>query len=137
VGLTVLDAGVLIGLLDPNDVHHDNARQALDDALGRHDTLVLPASALAEVLVAPFRHGPEAASTVRRLLARVPVEVAALDHVVAETAAELRARHRALRLPHALVIATALVMDADQLLTTDRRWPTSRRLGLRAPIARL
>jgi predicted nucleic acid-binding protein len=30
-----------------------------------------------------------------------------------------------LRLPDALVVATAIVVDADRLLTTDARWPSA------------
>ena len=137
MGLTVLDAGVLIGFLDPDDAHHAGAHHALRDALERGDNLAVPASALAETLVAPFRRGPEAVATVRRLLERAPIAVAALDQSVAERAAELRARHRALKLPDALVIATAIALDADLLLTADRRWPGRDRLGLRALVTKL
>ena len=34
----------------------------------------------------------------------------------------LRAAHRALRLPDALVLATGDVMEADVVLTCDARW---------------
>ncbi|HXH56327.1 type II toxin-antitoxin system VapC family toxin [Iamia sp.] len=137
MGLTVLDAGVLIGFLDRNDTHHESARRALDGALDRNDRLVVPASALAETLVGPSRRGADAVATVRRLLERVPIDVAPLDRDVATVAAALRARHRALKLPNALVIATTDTLDADLLVTTDRRWPPRSRLGLRAMIARL
>jgi hypothetical protein len=46
----------------------------------------------------------------------------------------LRARYAALRLPDALVIATAIQLDADFLLTTDLRWKKLARLGLRGRI---
>jgi PIN domain nuclease of toxin-antitoxin system len=36
--------------------------------------------------------------------------------------AELRSRHRGLRLPDALVLATAEVDAADRVLTADKRW---------------
>jgi predicted nucleic acid-binding protein len=36
----------------------------------------------------------------------------------------------ALRLPDALVIAIAIALNADHLLTTDRRWATLRGIGL-------
>ena len=55
MGLTVIDAGVLIGFLDRNDVHHDAAQQALREMLERSDRIALPASAFAESLVAPSR----------------------------------------------------------------------------------
>lgn len=137
MGLTVLDAGVLIGFLDGDDAHHEGAMTALREATDRHDRLVLPASALAEVLVGPSRRGSEAVATVRELIERVPIEVEALTSDVAVAAAALRARHRSLKLPDALVIATAATLDADRLVTTDRGWPPRSRLGLRAAVTKL
>ena len=52
-------------------------------------------------------------------------------------AAQLRARHPALKLPDALVVATAVTLDADHLVTTDRKWPSRSRLGLRAIITKI
>jgi PIN domain nuclease of toxin-antitoxin system len=60
----------------------------------------------------------------------VPFEVAPLDKDVAVGAAALRAKHRAVKLPDALVLATATVLGAEVLLTTDRGWPTARRLAI-------
>ena len=75
--------------------------------------------------------------TVRHLVERVPITVEPLSPAIAEAAALLRARHRSLKLPDALVIATASVLDADDLITTDRNWPPRARLGLRATITKL
>ncbi|MBK5221774.1 MAG: PIN domain-containing protein [Acidimicrobiia bacterium] len=137
MGLIVVDAGVVIGFLDSNDAHHDSARAALGDAIvGRH-RLSIPVSALAEVLVGPSRSGDDAVAVVRELLDRVPIEIVDLDDRIATVAARLRARHRSLKLPDALVIATAAVVDADLLITTDRGWPPRHRLGLRAEIVEL
>lgn len=97
MGLTVVDASVVIGFLD----------------------------------------GDEAVATVRQLIERVPIDVAPLDEVIAATAASLRASHGAVKLPDALVIATAVVMDADRLVTTDRGWPSRHKLGLRAVVTTL
>jgi predicted nucleic acid-binding protein len=47
----------------------------------------------------------------------------------------LRARRTGLRLPDALVIATAVELEADHLLTTDRRWRALRGLGLRGRLS--
>ena len=137
MGLTVLDAGVIIGFLDANDAHHQAADAALRDARSRNDRLVLPASAYAEVLVGPSRSGAAAVDAVRRLVERVPIHVEALDADIAQVAAALRARHRPLKLPDALVIATASHLDADHLITTDRKWPARSKLKLRASIEEL
>jgi predicted nucleic acid-binding protein len=130
MGLTVLDAGVIIGHLDEHDVHHVAARQALQDAVDRNDDLVLPASAFAQVLVGPSRSGAKAVAVVHDLVRRVPIEVAPIDADVAAAAAQLRAQHRSLKLPDALVIATAAALGAARLVTTDRRWPAAPAMGL-------
>lgn len=130
MGLTHLDAGVLIGYLDSNDAHHQAARNALREALDRRDRLQLASSALAETLVGPARRGSGAITTVQEVIRRVPIEIVPLTAAIALEAAQVRVRHRALRLPDALVIATARIESADVLLTTDRGWPTAKQLGL-------
>lgn len=129
----MLDAGVVIGFLDGSDAHHERAHQVLRAAIDRSSVLALPASAHTEVLVGPARRGTEAMQTVRELVERVPIRVAPLDDRTA-AAAELRANHRSLKLPDALVIASASVLDADELVTTDRGWPPPATLGLRAAV---
>ena len=130
MGLIHLDAGVVIGLLDANDAHHQAATEALADALRAGDRLAMAASAFAECLVGPSRRGGKAVTVLRDLFARLPIDVVDLDADTAQAAASLRARHRSLRLPDALVLATAAQCNADQLITTDHRWPTARKLGL-------
>jgi predicted nucleic acid-binding protein len=130
MALIHLDAGVLIGFLDGNDAHHDASRATIAGALDRVDRLATAASALAECLVGPARRGEDAVAIVHDLVRRLPIEVVSLDVEIATAAARLRARHRSLRLPDALVIATASVADADRLVTTDRRWPDADGLGL-------
>lgn len=134
MGLTVLDAGVMIGFLDANDAHHPAALEALRDARDRNDRLVLPASVFAEILVGPSRKGAKEVTTVRALVQRVPLEIQPLDGDIAVAAAALRARHRTLKLPDALVIATADHLHADHLVTTDRRWPTRSKLKIAASL---
>jgi len=74
VALIVLDASVLIALLDPNDALHTAARAALARHAG--DDLKLPASAYAESLLGPARRGRLAEATqaiVALLLDIVPI----------------------------------------------------------------
>jgi predicted nucleic acid-binding protein len=63
------------------------------------------------------------------------VSIASADREMARRAATLRAHHARLRLPDALVIATAIELEADHLLTTDRRWKSLRGLGLGARLS--
>lgn len=137
MGLTHLDAGVVIGFLDGNDAHHAAATAALAVAVDGGDRLAVSASAFAECLVGPARHGADATTVVVDLFERLPIEVVPVDATVAATAARLRASHRTLRLPDAFVVATAIEARADQLITTDHRWPTARSLGLSAHLTQL
>ena len=125
--LTVLDAGVLIAVLDGTDAHHAAASDAVRAALARGDRLVLPASAYSEILVAPNRRGGEAVATVDAFVDALPAAVEPATRAIAAQAAELRARHGArLRLPDALVVATAMVVGARRVMTTDAGWPELR-----------
>ncbi len=124
MGLTVLDAGVIIAILDPSDVHHQTAADALTGARERSDALVLPASAYAECLVSPYRRGTEAVAIVDSFVDALPARVEPASREIASRAAALRAHHASgLRLPDALVVATAIVLGADRVITTDSRWP--------------
>jgi predicted nucleic acid-binding protein len=130
VALIHLDTGVLIGFLDAGDVHHTAARDAVAEALDRGDRLAMAASAFAECLVGPARRGDDAVNLVQDLRQRLPLEIVDLNIAIATAAAHLRARHRTLRLPDALVVATAAIGHADRLVTTDRRWPSGKVLDL-------
>ena len=118
MALIVLDASVVIAHLDADDALHERARTALTEHAD--DDLRLPASAYAECLVDPARRGraDEAQEKIRLL----GLEIVPLDDQTAERAAALRARVRSLRLPDALVVATAEALDADVVLTGDDRW---------------
>lgn len=84
----------------------------------------MPASAYAECLVAPARRGRDAMSAVDDFLADLPAEVEPITRQLASRAAQLRAKHGSrLRLPDALVLATALHLKAALVLTTDAGWP--------------
>jgi predicted nucleic acid-binding protein len=124
VDLTVLDAGVLIAVLNGDDAHHQRARQFVAAARDRGDRLVVPASAYAEILVAPLRQSPSSGDAVDDFLEALPASVEPATRQIARMAASLRAEHGGrLRLPDALVVATAIVLDASRVVTTDARWP--------------
>ena len=121
MAVTVIDAGVVIALLDASDAHHSQATEAVRALREERGTeLILPVSAYAEILVHPARSGPSAVEIVRRFCARL-LKIEPLMPDMAEVAARLRSEHTGLRLPDALVIATAEVLDAARLVTTDRR----------------
>jgi predicted nucleic acid-binding protein len=137
MGLIHLDAGVIIAFLDANDSHHDAATSALAIALDQADRLSIAASAFAECLVGPARRSTKAVELVRTAIGRLPATVVPLDDAIATRAAVLRARHRTLKLPDALVIATADTAGADRLVTTDRKWPTAKSMKLTVAIQQI
>jgi predicted nucleic acid-binding protein len=120
VAIVVLDASVAIAFLDAADPHHSGAVAALTRSQG--SDMVLPASAYAEMLVGPARRGRAAVDAAREFVIDLVLRVEPISADIAKRAAGLRAAHRALKLPDALVIATADALEATLLLTADRTW---------------
>jgi predicted nucleic acid-binding protein len=113
-----LDADVVIAFLDAADDQHERAVGELRRRLAAGDEILIGASAYAEVMVRPLARGTDA--KVEEFLDGLGVRVVPIDRAVARRGAELRARHRSLRLPDALSLATAMLTDAE-VLTLDRR----------------
>jgi predicted nucleic acid-binding protein len=116
VGALILDASVLIGLLDSTDAHHEQAVEEVDAADRAGETLLLAASAYSEALVAFAQAGRTAEA--REAIAAMGITVVAMSQSIAERTAELLAKHDRLRLPDAIVLATAREVRA-YLLTYD------------------
>jgi predicted nucleic acid-binding protein len=114
----VVDASVMIAVLDEHDALHDVAVTELSARIG--ETLVVPASAFAEFMVGAHRAGR--AEVTRRRLHELEVSVQPVTEEMADAAARLRARHAALRLADALILGAAEVLDADVILTGDKSW---------------
>jgi predicted nucleic acid-binding protein len=114
----ILDASVLIGLLDRADAHHQAAVDDVETADRRRQPLLAPASAYSESLVAFARAGRIADA--REAIMAMGIGIVPLTAEIAELAAELRAKHDRLRLPDAMVIATARRLSAE-LLSYDGR----------------
>lgn len=118
MGRLILDASALIALLDRADPHYERAVVEVEAADRGRVTLVAPATDYSEALVAFARnHRLEEA---RRAIAAMGIGVAPLDAATAERAAQLRASRPGLRLPDAMVLATAVELEGD-LLSYDER----------------
>lgn len=114
----MLDASVAIALFTATDAHHTRAIAELDDAVEREETFLMAASAYSEIMVHALRQGRD--DLVDGFVDGLQVEIVPVDREIGRQAADLRARHRALRLPDALVLATAK-LRAARLLTFDER----------------
>ncbi len=122
MAIVVLDASVVIAFLDPRDVHHGAAVEAL--ARNRTAGFVLPATVYAEILVGPYRRSKATVSKVEAFVLDFGMEIHPIDKEIAKHAARLRSRHAALKLPDALVLATGEILEASGVLTADKRWAT-------------
>jgi predicted nucleic acid-binding protein len=118
VGPLILDASVLIGLLDTADAHHTKAVEDVEAADKAKRRLLVPASAYSEALVAFARESR--VSDAREAVAAMGIAIAPLTATMAEHAAELRAQHERLRLPDGIVLACARELDGE-LLSYDQR----------------
>lgn len=113
-----LDADVVIAFLDAGDAQHERAVDLLRPRLAAGDEILIGASVYAEVMVRPLARGT--GGRVDEFIDAIGATVLAIDRELARRAAGLRVRHRSLRLPDALSLATALMAGAD-LVTLDQR----------------
>lgn len=125
----VLDSGVVVGFLDRQDALHDAADAAVRE-LVRDQRLLASVVTYAEVLTGArlghHNEGDVAGFFGALLSAILPVDVA-----VADKAADLRSRFKSLRMPDALILATAETdADVDLIVTGDRQLTKLSGLGV-------
>jgi predicted nucleic acid-binding protein len=120
MAVIVADASVVIATLDAEDAHHRSARAALGEAWSAREPVVIPAVAYAEAMVRPLAVGGKPLQRAEAFFATQTIEP--LTAAAARAAAVLRARHRSLRMPDALILGSALDLTADVVVTADERW---------------
>lgn len=114
----VLDTAAIVGFLDRDDAFHEAAARAIGEMITDQRLLV------SVVTFAEVRTGVELLhhddAPVRGFFADLIAEVLPVDVATAERAAKLRAGHRSLRMPDALILAAAdLHPEAEAVLTGD------------------
>ena len=102
MGVVVFDSDVLIGFLNRDDAHHENAVEQVRASLAPGTSRLLTAVNYAEILIGPLRVGAE--GHVKRMLEQLDVEIMAVDTRLAERAVAVRAR-TVLKLPDAFAVA--------------------------------
>jgi predicted nucleic acid-binding protein len=133
VGVVLLDSGAIVGFLDQSDPFHAAADRRVGE-LAATETLIASAVTYGELLVgAELGHHDE--RLIRGFFDELLSDVAGIDRDVAEVAARLRGANPSLKMPDALILATAETYPADLVLCTDKSW---RKLeGLTTPIEAL
>jgi predicted nucleic acid-binding protein len=101
----VLDSDAVIGFLDRGDALHAAAAAAVREC-AREQPLLASVVTYAEVLTGA-RMGHQAEEEVTGFFEDLVTELLPVDVAVADRAAELRAATRSLRMPDALILASA------------------------------
>jgi len=118
----VLDASVLIALLDPRDAHHDTAVNILD---GDDGPWVVHPLTMAETLVGPVQRGVGTEVLADLADAGITVNETATDPL---QLAATRARH-GLRMPDACVLWLAEALDTTLVTFDDKLADRARDAG--------
>lgn len=116
----VLDSDAVVGFLDRDDALHEAADAAIRDLL-HEQRLLVSVITYAEVLTgAKLGHHDE--RHVRSFFSQLISAVLPVDAAVADAAALLRSRSKSLRMPDALIVATAETdPDTRVVVTGDRQ----------------
>ena len=116
----VVDSGVLLAFWDPDAPQHQAATTALEHHLTDGARLVIPVTALSEVLVGAFRATPYAIRTIESFIDDLASDVHPADRTIGRAAARLLTDHPTLPLADALLLATGDVIGAQEILTTNQ-----------------
>ena len=112
----VLDSDAVIGFLDRNDALHEAADAAIRDLVGK-ERLLVSAVTYAEVLTGA-RLGHHDERQVKGFFNDLIAEILPVDMDVADVAADLRSRRKSLRMPDAMILATAELQPEVGLVMT-------------------
>ena len=117
----VLDTSTLIAYLSGGEAVSALASDLFDGMVrAARNPAIVPASAVAELMVRPMIHGPEATSAVTAFLLGFPgLTIRSVDFLVAVEAARIRAL-TGTTTPDALIAATATLTSSRWLVTNDR-----------------
>ena len=115
----ILDSDAVVGFLDRGDSLHASADATVRKLIPER-RLMVSVVTYAEVLTGA-KLGRHDESRVRGFFSALISSVLPVDLEVADKAAELRSRRKALRMPNALILATAETNgEVDLIVTGDR-----------------
>jgi predicted nucleic acid-binding protein len=119
--VVLLDTNVIVSLLDPTDGMHGCSRAGVSSWEARGSSYIISTITWSELKVGALVKGDAAERALNRFREAAIDDIVPVCETIAATAARLRARDRALRLPDALIVATAHDRGADALLTAEKR----------------
>lgn len=120
----LVDTSVLLAYLDGSELTSALATELVDGfaATGRN-RIAVSAVTVAELLVRPFRTGPDEVALIESFIGHfADLEVRDVAYPVAREAARIRAS-TSLSMPDAMIVGTAVANGADTIVTNDGTWP--------------
>ena len=135
MALILLDSTVIVGFIDADDALHQATVARLREIVGSH-SFVASVISYGEVMtgVSLGHHAEDAVNGFFDVLVK---ELLPVDRAVAARAAALRGARRSLRMPDALILATADLHDGiDTVLGADEDWLKVKGLGCRIELVR-
>lgn len=130
MAIALLDSSAIVGYLDAGDPFHASAVAAVERVLRASDRLAISVISWAELMTGAKR-GHHEEHAVREFVEELAIIVLSVNRPIAERAAEVRARERSLKMPDALILATA---DVNHHIATaigaDDRWPRVKGLSV-------
>jgi hypothetical protein len=133
VGLILLDSTIIVGFLDADDALHEIAVTRLREIIGSHP---LAASVISYAeLMTGVSLGHHSHERVDGFFDALVKDLFPVDRKVAARAAALRGKHVSLRMPDALILATAdLHEDIDTIICADDGWPKVKGLSCKVEL---
>jgi predicted nucleic acid-binding protein len=119
----VVDSSVVLAYLTGGEAASKDAQELFEGFIktGRNIASISTIT-VGEILVRPFRQGSRAVAIAESFLRHFgDIAVVDVTYAVAREAARIRAL-TGLRMPDAFVVASALEVDADLLVTSDHSW---------------
>ncbi|HXN39978.1 MAG TPA: PIN domain-containing protein [Solirubrobacteraceae bacterium] len=130
MGLILLDSTVIVGFLDADDALHEVTVDRFQSLAGKHP-FVASVITYAEVMtgVSLGHHAQDSVEGFFDVLLKALLPV---DRRLAARAAALRGKNPSLRMPDALILATAdMHEDIEMVLCADSAWPKIKGLDCR------
>ncbi|MEX2459683.1 MAG: PIN domain-containing protein [Paenibacillaceae bacterium] len=127
--IIALDTNLFIYVFEQHPEFGEKAKMVLEHIEEGLVTGVASSVSLTEILVKPIREGNLTLEKQYKLLfSHFPnLTILPVDNVVAERAAYLRGKYN-IKTPDALILAAALVANADLFITNDQRLETVREI---------
>lgn len=131
--MILLDSTIIVGFLDADDALHEVAVARLREIIGSHP---LAASVITYAeLMTGVSLGHHSQEHVDRFFEALIKDLLPVDRKIAARAATLRGKRISLRMPDALILATAdLHEDIDTIICADDDWPKVKGLSCKVEL---